>query len=83
MSLEIQFGGMWDCTTETHVERTLRECVGEVPDYEEWKVSVTCYGTYCVVLVKTPRQTCRKVFPLQGLASGEAIPAWLNGYPLK
>jgi hypothetical protein len=83
MSLEIQFGGLWDCKTETHVESTLRECVGDVPGNEKWKVSITSYGSYCVVLVKTPRQTCRKVFALMALASNDAIPAWLNEYPLK
>jgi hypothetical protein len=83
MTLKIDFDGLWDWGTKTRFESTLRECIGEAPGNEEWNVFVTSYGCYCVVLVKTPQHTRRKVFLLRALELVEAIPAWLKQYPLQ
>jgi hypothetical protein len=83
MSLQINFDGLWDCETYTRIESTLRECVGTPPGDDEWNVSVTSYGNFCVVLVKTLQQTRRKAFELCGLELAAAIPAWLKEYPLE
>ena len=83
MSLTVNFEGLWTSDTKTRLEKALRECVGEPPGDEEWSLAVSSYGRYCIVLVKTAQQTRRKVFFLRAAELAEAIPMWLEQYPLQ
>lgn len=83
MAVEIDFKGLWECGTKMRFESTLRGCIGNPPENEEWSILVTSYGRYCVVLAKAPQHTCRKVFGLRSLEFIDAIPAWLEQHPLE
>jgi hypothetical protein len=83
MALRIDFDGFWDWGTTRRIEGALRQCLGDPPSGEEWSVSVTSFGSYCVVLVKTNHQTRRKLFLLHPFELTEAIPNWLKQYPLQ
>jgi hypothetical protein len=81
MGLQILFDGLWNQGTMKRLESSLRECI-DPPSGEAWSVTVTSFGSYCIVLVKATQQTCRKVFLLRAAELPEAIPAWLKQYPL-
>lgn len=83
MIADIRFQGLWDCTTRTRFERTLRECIGNAPDNEGCDIVVTSYGSYCVLLAKTSRHSFRKVFALRGSEFGDALSAWLQQFHLR
>ena len=82
VSLQIDFDGLWNQGTMKRLESALRECI-DPPLGEVWSVSVTSFGSYCVVLVKATQQTRRKIFFLQAAELAEAIPVWLKQYPLQ
>jgi hypothetical protein len=83
MGLQIDFDGLWNQGTIERLESALRKCIGDPPPGEIWRVSVTSFGSYCVVLVKATQQTCRKVFFMKAAELAEAIPVWLKQYPLQ
>jgi hypothetical protein len=83
MAVEIDFKGLWEFGTMERFESTLRGCIGNPPENEEWSILVTSYGCYCVVLAKAPEHTCRKIFGLRSLEFIDAIPAWLEQRPLE
>jgi hypothetical protein len=82
MGLQIDFDGLWNQDTVERLESALRECI-DPPSGEVWSVSVTSFGSYCVVLLKATQQTRRKVFLLQAAELAEAVPVWLKLYPLQ
>jgi hypothetical protein len=82
MGLQIDFEGLWNQGTMKRLENSLRECI-DPPPGEAWSVSVTSFGSYCIVLVRATQQTRRKVFLLQAAKLAEAIPVWLKQYPLQ
>jgi hypothetical protein len=83
MGLHIEVDGVWDLEARARIEGTIRDCVGEPPRDEEWTVSVSIFDSYSVVLVKTPHQTRRKMFFSEVSKLSEAIPEWLQQYPLR
>lgn len=84
MGLRIDFDGVKDLEARAHIESALRECIGEPPTKDEdWTVSVSMFGSYSTVSVKTPNQTRRKMFFLNASHLAEAIPVWLQQYPLR
>lgn len=83
MGLCIDFGGLWDVQTQEHIEDTIRTCIGDPPVGHEWSVLITSYGGFCVVLIKTTEQTRRKLFLLPAAELADAIPPWLDLYPLR
>ena len=62
MSLHIEFDGIRDPETRKHLENSIRECMGDPSAAEEWITSVTSFGGYCTVVVKTLPQTRKKLF---------------------
>jgi len=83
MIADIGFEGLWDCTMKKHLESALRECIGDAPGNEGCNIVVISYGTYCVLLARTPQHSFRKVFTLQGLEFVDAISAWMRQFPLQ
>jgi hypothetical protein len=83
VSLCVDFDGFWDTVVMKRIDDALRSCIGNPPDGEEWTVSLTSFSGYCVVFVKTLQQTRRKMFFLRASELVEAIPTWLELYPLR
>ena len=83
MGLHIDFDGVWDMKARARIEGAVRDCVGEPPKNEDWDVSIRTFGGYCLVSVKTLHQTRRKMFFSDVSKLAEAIPEWLQQYPLR
>lgn len=83
MGLRIDLDGVWDLEVRTRIEGAIRDCVGEPPSGEDWSVSVSIFDSYSVVIVKTTHQTRRKMFFSEVSKLSEAIPEWLQQYPLR
>jgi hypothetical protein len=83
MGLHIDIDGVCDLKARTHIESAIRECIGEPPGDEDWNVSISGFGGYSVVVVRTPRQARRKMFFSNVWNLSEAIPEWLQQYPLR
>ena len=83
MSLDIHFDGAWEDKTKAHLESTLRACIGNPPEGQDWMVLVTCYGNFSMVLVKATQQSRSKLFLLPASELAKAIPDWLEIYPLR
>jgi hypothetical protein len=83
MGLQIHFDGSWDDATQAHLETTLRACIGNPPEGQDWVVLVTCYGNFSTVLVKATQQSRSKLFLLPATELAKAIPDWLEIYPLR
>jgi len=83
MGLRIDFDGFGDMKARPRIEAAIRDCIGEPLADEDWNVSITTFGAYSVVSVKTLQQARRKMFYLNFSRLAEAIPEWLQQYPLR
>ena len=83
MSLQIGFEGTWDWEIKAHIESTLRAFVDGPPHGEEWTILVTSVGDFCIIRVRTAKQTRIKLFPLIPSELATKIPDWLNHYPVR
>lgn len=81
INLRIDFDGIWDLELRASIESTLRACISEPPEGEQWSVLVTSFRDFCTVRVKTPRQTRSKLFLLSPSALSEVMPQWLKQNP--
>jgi len=83
--LIVDFNGFWDSPTKISIEDTIRKCIAEPPEDEQWIVSLTAGFAlpYCEVRIRTPNQTRSRLFfePLGKLP--QAITDWIRLYPLR
>jgi len=83
MGLHIEIEGVRPLEAREHIESTIRECIGELPKYEDWDVSINRKDLQSVVVVvRTPHQARRKVFFSNVWNLSEDIPAWLHEHPV-
>lgn len=83
MSLRIDFDVLWDPQAEVQVENAIRACVTDPGEGESWTALVTSFDSFCTILVRATQQTRRKLFLLPASELAEAIPEWLQQYPLR
>jgi hypothetical protein len=82
MGLHIEIEGVRPLEAMEYIESTIRECIGELPKYEDWDVSINRKDHQSVVVVRTPHQARRKVFFSDVWNLSEDIPAWLHEHPV-
>ena len=83
MGLHVEIDGVRDSEAREQMESAIRECIGQLPNDENWDVSVSRKDRQSVLVVRTRHQARRKVFYLSNEWDlSEAIPAWLQEHPV-
>jgi len=83
VGLHIEIDGVRNSQARAQMERAIRECIGQLPNEEEWDVSFNRKDGQSVLVVRTPHQARRKVFYFSNdWDLSEAIPAWLQEHPV-
>jgi len=83
MAVSIELNEIQNLEIREAIERTIRDCIGNRPADEDWKVWIHASARYCKVVVKGPVQKREQLF-FDGAGSlEEKIRNWLEMYPLR
>jgi hypothetical protein len=83
LAISFELNEIWDPQARQDAEAVIRECLGEGPREQNWKVWLHASADYCHVIVEGPDQR-RERFFFGGLRllPGE-IREWLELYPFR
>ena len=62
MAISIELNGISDLQIEDRIEGVIRDCIGDRPIEEDWKVQIHAWFGHCDVTVKAPTQTRERMF---------------------
>jgi len=83
LAISIELNGIADLELKKEMEGVIRDCIGDRPMKEDWKVQVRASFGHCQVTVKSPNQTRERIFFDDIHALPEKIRNWLESYPFK
>jgi hypothetical protein len=83
LAISIELNEISDPEIKESTERVIRNCVGDRPKEEEWRVWIHSLGGYCQITVKGPSQTRERLFFNDIHTLPKKIHEWLDAYPFR
>ena len=83
MAISFEMNEILDPAISTGVESVIRQCIGDRPMEEDWKISICTGISYCRVVVEGPTPTREQWFFGEVHALPEKVRSWLDSYPFR
>jgi len=83
LAISIELNGIADLELKKEMEGIIRDCIGDRPMEEDWKVQIRASFGHCKVTVKAPTQTRERMFFDDIHVLPEKIRSWLESYPFR
>jgi len=83
LAISIELNEISDRDIKKAIESVIRDCIGDRPMEEDWRVWIRASLDHCRVTVEGPNPTRERIFFDDIRALPEKIRNWLESYPFR